>query len=304
MKINKTRSRCNCVVLEGDLGFDTLVNHVAATLQKIVDEVALPSLTRGESVGALSIDLSADNISFKNGTVGVLSLVPADELLVLIGTPVLTTVGELEMALDSLVCIPGASVDVSVFVVESTLSLKSVVLPLAVVLVAVYVVALTVAIGVSLEEGTLVVVISGPFLLSVASGEALFPVTVVVATSFVSELTLTVVEVVFKATFIKIAIVLPAFAITVALAVGELGFSNITVVVGHLTPTSLSTVLELALVGFLVLTGLVDVLTLTVEHVVGHHTLISVTLMFTSSVLENTVSVGFTIDQFSFIPAS
>jgi len=252
----------------------------------------------------LTVDLTVNDISFEDGTVGILSLVPADELLVLVCAPVLTTVSELKVTLDSLVSCPGASVDVSVLVVKSTLTVKSVVLPLSVISVSVHVVTLTVTMRVTLEESALVKVVSSPFFLSVTSSEAFLPVTIVVATLLVSKLAFTVVEVVLKATLIKVTIVLEALTLAMALTLVEFSFSRITVVVGHLTPASFLSVLELTDIDFLVLSSLVDVLALAIEDIVGHCTLVSIALELTSSVNENALTVGLTINKITFIPAS
>jgi len=207
----------------------------------------------------LSINLSIDNVTLKNSTIRVLSLVPANKLLVLVGTPVFTTIFKLDVTLNSFVGSPGTSVNISVCIVESTFTLKSISFPLTMILVAISVVALTIAFGLTLHEFSLVDVIGLENLLSVSCSEAVLPVTVVVTASLVSELALTVVEVVLESSFIEVAVVLPALALAIALSVKILGLSNITIVVGHLTPTSHSTVEELTNVGFLVLTSLESV---------------------------------------------
>lgn len=272
-------------------------------MQKIINKVALPSFTRGEGIGALSIDLAIDNVTLKNSTIRVLSLVPADELLVLVVTPMLTTIGELEVTFDSIVSFKGASVYVSVLVVKSTLTLKGIVFPLTMVSVAVSVNALTVTMRVTFEEGSFVEVVSSPPLLSVTSCKAFFPVAVVVTTSFVSELAFAVVEVILEASLVEIPIILPALTLSIAFSIKELSFSNITVVVSHLAPTGLESILELTDVDLLVPTSLISIGTLSIENIVGHLTIIPVAFEFTSSVNESTLSVGFSINKFSFVPA-
>lgn len=243
--------------------------------------MSFPLGAGSKSVRTITINLSIDDRAFKNSTIRISSLVLTNKLLVFVVTPVLTTVSELDVTLDSLVSIPGTSVNGTVFVVKSALTCKSVSFPLALVSVTVLVLAFTVTIWLSLKELSLVVITRLEHLFSVSGSKTVFPITVVVTTLLVCKLALTVVEVVLKATFIEITIVFPALASTIALSTLEFGFSNISIFVSHFTPSGHTTVKELTNIGLLVLSFLESVGTLAVESVILHLTNVLVTLKFT-----------------------
>mmetsp|Transcript_16916 Transcript_16916/g.12019 ORF Transcript_16916/g.12019 Transcript_16916/m.12019 type:complete len:201 (-) Transcript_16916:1836-2438(-) len=200
------------------------------------------------------------------------------------------------MAFNSLVCVKSTSVNITVFVCKSTLTLKSVRLPITSILVSILVVTHSVSIWLPFDKFTLVEVGTGEFFFTISCCKSVFPVTIVVTSSLVGELSFTMVKVVLETSFIKISVVLPAFSCTIALAVFEFSLSFVSISVSHGTPSCLATIQKLTNISFLVLSFFIGIGSLAIESVVFHLANILITFVITRGIHKSSMAISLAIN--------
>lgn len=299
--VNFGTSRFNSVVLEHYSIASTTLNFKTITLEEVISKVSFPNSTACESVGTGTVDFSINDGTLKNSAIGVLSLVRTSDLVILILSPMLTTIFKLNVAINFLVSVPVTSVNITVAVVENTMTGKSVTFPRTNISVTILVVALTLSIRLSFDEVTFVGIARLEQLGTSSGSETISPVTVIVSTSAVSKLTSAVVEVVEETTIIDVSVVLEALALAIAFTILELSFGDITVVVSHLTPTGHLTLREVTFVRNLIFTGLKGVLSFTVESIVHKCTGVGVTFTVASVIGHRTLAFGNTVLDITII---